>query len=126
MLSEHYLSDDQDPRTAEKVLEKLGDMLTSGEAVIYLAIQKKPAVTLIPDCIAVTNKRIVFRIMKKWEIANNRTQINKDIVNVLPFIKVWYSKNYFFETGVFTPAFGIAISWLKWNYYLTIQQGYKK
>ena len=44
--------------------------------------------------------------MKKWEIANNRTQINKDIVNVLPFIKVWYSKNYFFETGVFTPAFG--------------------
>lgn len=71
MLSEHYLSDDQDPRTAEKVLEKLGDMLTSGEAVIYLAIQKKPAVTLIPDCIAVTNKRIVFRIMKKWEIANN-------------------------------------------------------
>ena len=54
--------------------------------------------------------------MKKWEIANNRTQINKDIVNILPFIKVWYSKNYFFETGVFTPAFGIAISWLKWNY----------
>jgi hypothetical protein len=59
MLSEHYLSDDQDPKTAEKVLGKLGDMLTSGEAVIYLAIQKKPAVTLIPDCIAVTNKRIV-------------------------------------------------------------------
>ena len=53
--------------------------------------------------------------MKKWEIANNRTQKNKDVVNVLPFIKVWYSKNYFFETGVFTPAFGIAISWLKWN-----------
>ena len=37
-------------------------MLTSGEAVTYLAIQKKPAVTLIPDCIAVTNKRIVFCI----------------------------------------------------------------
>lgn len=60
MLIEHYLTDDQDPKTAEKVLGKLQDMLTSGEAVIYLAIQKKPAVTLIPDCIAVTNKRIVF------------------------------------------------------------------
>jgi hypothetical protein len=63
--------------------------------------------------------------MKKWFIANNRLQKNKDVVNVLPFIKVWYSKNYFLETGVFTPAFGIAISWLKLNYYLTIQQGYE-
>ena len=60
MLIEHYLTDHQDPRTAEKVLGKLRDMLTSGEDVIYLAIQKRPAVTLIPDCIAVTNKRIVL------------------------------------------------------------------
>ena len=62
MLIEQYLTDDQDPKTAEKVLGKLRDMLTSGEAITYLAIQKKPAVTLIPDCIAVTNKRIVFCI----------------------------------------------------------------
>ncbi|WP_026897787.1 PH domain-containing protein [Daejeonella oryzae] len=60
MWIEQYLTDEQDPKTAEKVLIKLRDMLTSGEAIIYLAIQKKPAVTLIPDCIAVTNKRIVF------------------------------------------------------------------
>jgi len=59
---------------------------------------------------------------KKWEIANNATQKNKDIVNILPFIKVWYSKNYFLGKGIFTPAFGIAISWLKWNYYLTFQK----
>jgi hypothetical protein len=62
VLIEQYLTDDQDPRTAEKVLGKLQDMLTSGETVIYLAIQKKPAVTLMPDCIAVTNKRILFCI----------------------------------------------------------------
>jgi hypothetical protein len=62
VLIEQYLTDHQDPRTAEKVLGKLQDMLTSGETVIYLAIQKKPAVTLMPDCIAVTNKRIVFCI----------------------------------------------------------------
>jgi hypothetical protein len=60
--------------------------------------------------------------MKKWFIANNTTQINKDVVNVLPFIKVWYSKKYFLGKSSFTPAFGIAISWLKWNYYLTIQK----
>jgi hypothetical protein len=62
MLIEHYLTEHQDPRTAEKVLGKLRDMLTTGEDVIYLAIQKRPALTLIPDCIAVTNKRIVFCI----------------------------------------------------------------
>lgn len=59
-MIEQYLTEDQDPRTAEKVLGKLRDMLTSGEAIGYLAIQKKPAVTLIPDCIAVTNKRLIF------------------------------------------------------------------
>ena len=58
----------------------------------------------------------------KWVIDNNKFQKNKDIVNILPFIKVWYSKNYFLESGVFTPAFGIAISWLKWNYYFTLQK----
>ena len=60
MSIEHYLTDEQDPKTAEKILGKLRDMLTSGESVVYLAIQKKPAVTLIPDCIAVSNKRIIF------------------------------------------------------------------
>jgi hypothetical protein len=60
----------------------------------------------------------------KWFVANNRLQKNKDIVIILPTLKLWYSKNYFLETGVLTPAFGIAISWLKWNYYFTIQKGY--
>lgn len=62
MSIEQYLTDDQDPKTAEKILGKLRDMLTSGESIIYLAVQKKPAVTLIPDCIVVTNKRIIFCI----------------------------------------------------------------
>lgn len=62
--------------------------------------------------------------MKKWFIANNRFQKNKDIVVLLPITKIWFSKNYFLESGVFTPAFGIAISWLKWNYYFTMQEGY--
>jgi PH (Pleckstrin Homology) domain-containing protein/putative oligomerization/nucleic acid binding protein len=71
MLIEQYLTDDQDPKTAEKILGKLRDMLTSGEAIIYLAIQKKPAVTLIPDCIAVTNKRIIFCIPENLGLTTN-------------------------------------------------------
>ncbi len=71
MLIEQYLTDDQDPKTAEKILGKLRDMLTSGEAIVYLAIQKKPAVTLIPDCIAVTNKRIIFCLPENLGLTTN-------------------------------------------------------
>jgi len=60
----------------------------------------------------------------KWFVANNRLQKNRDIVIILPILKLWYSENYFLETGVFSPAFGVAISFLKWNYYFTIQRGY--
>ena len=80
---EQYLTDDQDPRTAEKVLGKLHDMLTSGEAIVYLAIQKKPAVTLIPDCIAVTNKRIIFCIPENLGLTTNfKTFIWEDVKEV--------------------------------------------
>lgn len=68
---EQYLTEDQDPKTAEKILNKLRDMLTSGEAVVYLAIQKKPAVTLNPDCIAITNKRIIFCIPENLGLTTN-------------------------------------------------------
>jgi hypothetical protein len=59
---------------------------------------------------------------KKWFTANNKFAKNKEVVNLLPFVKIWYSSSYYLETGVFTPAFGIAISFLKWNYYYTIQR----
>lgn len=57
---EPFINEEQDPKTAEKVLGKIEDMLTPGEQVVYLAVQKKPAVTLIPDSIVVTDKRLVF------------------------------------------------------------------
>ncbi len=60
----------------------------------------------------------------KWFVANNKVQKNKDITILLPVVKFWYSQCYFLETGLYTPAFGVAISFLKWNYYFTIQKGY--
>ena len=59
-LIDRFLSDEQDPKTVEKVLGKLNDMLSSNEELIYLAVQKKPAVNLLPDCIVVSNKRIFY------------------------------------------------------------------
>lgn len=57
---DRFLADEQDPKAVEKVAGKLNDLLTSGEEVLYLAVQKKPAVNLLPDCIAISNKRIFY------------------------------------------------------------------
>lgn len=59
-LIDRFLSDEQDPKAVEKVLSKLNDMLTANEELIYMAVQKKPAVNLLPDCIAISNKRIFY------------------------------------------------------------------
>ncbi|WP_285059322.1 PH domain-containing protein [Pedobacter ginsengisoli] len=59
-LIDRFLSDEQDPKAVEKVLGKLNDMLTANEELIYLAVQKRPAVNLLPDCIAVSTKRIFY------------------------------------------------------------------
>ncbi|MES2651789.1 MAG: PH domain-containing protein [Bacteroidota bacterium] len=60
MNIDKFLSDEQDVKTVEKVISKLSDLLTSGEELIYLAVQKKPAVNLLPDSIAISNKRIFY------------------------------------------------------------------
>jgi len=60
MNIDKFLIDEQDVKTVEKVITKLTDLLTSGEEIIYLAVQKKPAVNLLPDSIAITNKRIFY------------------------------------------------------------------
>jgi hypothetical protein len=69
-------------------------------------------------------KAHLLKSNRKWFIENNAFQKNKDITIILPVVKFWYSKCYFLETGLYTPAFGVAFSWLKWNYYFTIQKGY--
>lgn len=60
MNIDKFLIDEQDVKTVEKVITKLADLLTTGEEIIYLAVQKKPAVNLMPDSIAVSNKRLFY------------------------------------------------------------------
>src|ERR1700748_3454679 len=59
-MIEKFLNDEQDPKAVEKVYTRLNDLLNHGEEVLYIAVQKKPLVNLLPDCIAITNKRILF------------------------------------------------------------------
>jgi hypothetical protein len=59
-MIEKFLTEEQDPKAVEKIYLRLADLLTAGEDILYIAVQKKPIVNLFPDCIALTNKRILF------------------------------------------------------------------
>jgi hypothetical protein len=59
-MIEKFLHDEQDQKAVEKVYTRLIDLLTTGEEIIYIAVQKKPLVNILPDCIAITNKRVLF------------------------------------------------------------------
>ncbi|MFC5874945.1 Short C-terminal domain-containing protein [Chryseobacterium arachidis] len=55
-----FLNEEQDPQAVEKLLGRINSLLTSQETVEYIAVQKKPLLNLSPDCIALTNRRIIF------------------------------------------------------------------
>jgi hypothetical protein len=56
----NILNEDQDPKAIEKIASKLENLIMSNEEVGYIAVQKKPAVTIFPDSVVVTNKRIIL------------------------------------------------------------------
>lgn len=59
-MIEKFLNEEQDPKEVEKIYLRLTDLLTTGEEILYIAVQKKPIVNLFPDCVALTTKRVLF------------------------------------------------------------------
>ncbi|WP_294314125.1 PH domain-containing protein [uncultured Chryseobacterium sp.] len=55
-----FLNEEQDPQAVEKLLGRINTLLTSQETVEYIAVQKKPILNFSPECIALTNRRIIF------------------------------------------------------------------
>lgn len=53
------LTDDQDPAVVCRLYDRVKEMLTAGETIEYIAIQKKPIVTFSPDAIIITDRRFI-------------------------------------------------------------------
>ncbi|WP_039866208.1 PH domain-containing protein [Pedobacter sp. BAL39] len=85
ILIDRFLSDEQDPKAVEKVLGKLNDMLSTNEELIYLAVQKRPAVNLLPTCIAVSNKRIFYCEPGNFGITMNFKDISWKSIKEISF-----------------------------------------
>jgi hypothetical protein len=54
------LGDEQSASTVSKIVNKVKGLLTNGEDVLYVAIQKKPIMTISPDSILLTNRRFMI------------------------------------------------------------------
>lgn len=55
-----FLGDEQDPAAVSKIVSKAKDLLTNGETIEYVAVQKKPLVNIAPDGVLLTNKRFMI------------------------------------------------------------------
>ena len=66
-----FLNEEQDPKAIEKVTSKLQDILMKNEEIGYIAVQKKPALTVLPDSIVVTTKRIIICQPKNLGLSMN-------------------------------------------------------
>jgi hypothetical protein len=99
MNIDRYINEDQDPKTVERILGKLQDMLDSGELVTYIAVQKKPAVTLLPDCIVLTNKRIFL-----CEATNLGLSTNFEIFNWADLKTITFKEEFFGARFTIVPT----------------------
>jgi len=61
----------------------------------------------------------------KWVTQISKIKTVYGIYWVLPCVSFQYSPNLFLETGVYTPAFMLQISFLNFTWGVTIQKSYK-
>lgn len=55
-----FSEDGQDSVAVQKLHERVGAICTTGEEIVYLAMQSKPIANFSPDCVALTTKRFII------------------------------------------------------------------
>ena len=79
-----FLNEEQDPKAIEKITTKLNDLLMRNEEIGYIGVQKKPAITVFPDSIVLTNKRIIMCKPKNLGLSMDFTDYSwEDIVGTV-------------------------------------------
>ena len=75
-----FLNEEQDPKAIEKITSKLTDLLMKNEEVGYIGVQKKP-VTVFPDSIVLTDKRIIICKPKNLGFSMDFVDYNWDAIS---------------------------------------------
>lgn len=54
-----FITEEQDPVQVAKIYDKVKQLLTSGEKVLYIAVQKPVTIDLTPEIVVLTNRRFM-------------------------------------------------------------------
>lgn len=81
-----FLNEEQDPKAIEKITSKLNDLMMKNEEIGYIGVQKKPALTVFPESIVLTNKRIIICKPKNLGLSMDFTDYSWDEI-VGTFVK---------------------------------------
>lgn len=79
---EHLTAQKQDPSIVEKVVERVEKILTASEELRYIAIQQRPLINWAPDCIVVTNRRVILYQPKMLGRVDMQDYVWRKIQNV--------------------------------------------
>lgn len=57
---QRLVQEEQDLGVVQKVYEKISQLLTRGEELRYIAVQKKPVLNMLPMCLVLTTRRFII------------------------------------------------------------------
>ena len=55
-----FLNEEQDASAVAQAYERVKQVVTRGEEIVYIAVQKKPVVNINPDCVVLTTRRFII------------------------------------------------------------------
>jgi hypothetical protein len=92
-----FLNEEQDPTSVANVVDRLQEICTPDETILYIAVQKKPVINIACASVALTTKRVIifkpkamgfgleFQDFMWWNVAN--THISEQLLGSTFFVK---------------------------------------
>lgn len=79
---QYLVQDEQDVGVVQKVHERIRQLLTHGEELRYIAVQKKPVINVFPICVVLTTRRFIVYKPELMGQAQFEDYIWRDLRNV--------------------------------------------
>jgi hypothetical protein len=101
-----FLTEGQDPKTVEKLMGNVTALLAAGEEIEYVAVQQKPLFNAFPDCVAVTQRRVIFCRLRNFGLNMEfKTHLWEDVA-AMQFVENTTGANLIVRTAKVTEIMG--------------------
>jgi hypothetical protein len=79
---QRFTNEEQDPQVVQEAVNRLSQLLTSQEEIVYIAVQKKPGVTISPAVVSITTRRVIVYKARMLGQVGMDDHIWRDIADV--------------------------------------------